>query len=446
MTRASNEPQMTASKTTASNVRPRMGRIAVAGAVGTVIEFYDFTIFGTAAVLVFNEVFFPSLGAAAAIAVALATFGVAFIVRPFGAVLFGHFGDRLGRKNTLVATLLLMGLATVGIGLLPTAGAIGPLAAVLLVALRCIQGLAMGGEWAGASLMTTESAPANARGKYGMYPQLGPAIGFILSSLTFLLTSATMSNAAFLSWGWRIPFLTSALLIVVGLVVRISLEEPEVFQKKVAKNAGKFPVVDLFREQRREVLLATGSTIAVFGLFYLSITYMATYGTQTLGLSKTTVLLIGLAGGASLAVTTILGALWSDKIGRKRVLLIGNLFCLVSSLCLFPLVQGGTAANLLVGIVLLQAATGLAYGPLGAYLPELFAPRYRYTGAGLSYNIATVLGAALTPIVASQLILSYGPFSVGLYMAGLCAISLAALSLSKETRAPLASADINRPE
>lgn len=429
-------------------VGARMGRVATASLVGTVIEFYDFTIFGTSAALVFGKIFFPSLGAAAAIAVALATFGVAFIVRPFGAILFGHFGDRLGRKNTLVATLLLMGLSTVGIGLLPTAATLGPMAAVLLVILRCVQGLAMGGEWAGASLVTTESAPAHERGKYGMFPQLGPAIGFLLSSATFLVTSSTLTNAEFLSWGWRIPFLTSAALIVVGLIIRITLEETDVFQRKVLETSGvvKLPVVELFSEQRSELFLATGSTIAVFGLFYLGITYLMSYGTVNLGLNRTTVLLIGMAGGVSLAISTILGAIWSDKIGRRRVLVIGNSLCLVAALGLFPLIEGGAALPFFVGVVVLQAAIGLAYGPLGAYLPELFAPRFRYTGAGLAYNIATVLGGAITPIVASQLIARYGTFSIGIYMAALCAISLIALLFSRETGIPQLGDDNQAPD
>jgi metabolite-proton symporter len=414
----------------------QMARIATAATIGTVIEFYDFTIFGTAAALVFSKVFFPSLGNAAATAVALATFGVAFVIRPFGAIFFGHFGDRIGRKNTLVITLLLMGLATVGIGLLPTAQSIGPWAPVLLVTLRVIQGLAMGGEWAGASVVSTESAPADRRGRYGMYPQLGPALGFLLSSATFLLTSLTMTNEAFLDWGWRVPFLASAILIVVGLAVRIALEETETFQKATADSSGvrKFPVVSLFREQSRELALASASTIAVFGLFYLAITYITSYGTQTLGLSKSQMLPIGMAGGVSLAVFTIIGGVWSDKIGRKRVLLIGNAACLVFALLLFPLIDTRQPAALVLGLVLLQGAIGLAYGPLGAYLPELFAAQYRYTGAGLAYNIATVIGGALTPIIASQLIVEFGSSAVGYYNAGLCLISLTALCLSKETR------------
>lgn len=422
--------------TNTSNGGARLGRVATASAVGTAIEFYDFTVFGTSAALVFNKIFFPSLGSGAGTAVALATFGVAFVVRPFGAVLFGHFGDRLGRKNTLVATLLLMGLATVGIGLLPSAVVAGPAAAILLVILRCVQGLAMGGEWAGASLVTTENAPANMRGKYGMYPQLGPAIGFLLSSITFLGTSLKLSNAEFLSWGWRIPFLMSAVLIVIGLVVRIALEETADFQKAVCDEPTvvRFPIVELFREQSREVLLASCSTIAVFGLFYLGITYMMSYGTQNLGLDRVTVLLVGMAGAVSLGVTTILGALLSDRIGRKNTLLIGNALCLLAALCLFPLLSAGTAGAMLLGMVVLQAAIGLAYGPLGAYLPELFAPRYRYTGAGLAYNIATVLGGAITPFVASQLVDRFGTVSVGIYMAALCVISLIALAFSRESR------------
>jgi metabolite-proton symporter len=415
----------------------QMKRVAVASAIGTVIEFYDFTIFGIAAALVFNKVFFPALGGAAGTAVALATFGVAFVIRPFGAILFGHFGDRLGRKNTLVATLLLMGIATVGIGLLPTAQAIGPWAAVLLVILRCVQGLAMGGEWAGATVITAESAPKGRRGHYGMYPQLGPALGFLLSSATFLLTSLTMSDADFLSWGWRVPFLASAVLIVVGFVARMALEEPQEFKSNVheapKQTVRKLPVAELFREQTREVALATGATIAVFGLFYFVIVYLASYATQTLKFAKTDVLLIGMAGGVSLAITTVVGAMWSDRVGRRKVLAIGNGLCLVATLLLFPLLGLGGTAAFLLGVVVLQAGIGLAYGPLGAYLPELFSARYRYTGAGLAYNFGTVLGGALTPIIASQLIERYGPYSVGLYTAALCAISLWALALSKET-------------
>jgi MFS family permease len=232
--------------------QPRMGRIAAASAIGTVIEFYDFTIFGTAAALVFSKVFFPALGTAAGTLVALATFGVAFIIRPFGAILFGHFGDRVGRKNTLIATLLLMGVATVGIGLLPTAQDVGPLAAVLLVALRCVQGLAMGGEWAGATVVTAESSPDHRRGYYGIYPQLGPALGFLLSSATFLLTSLTMSEAEFVAWGWRIPFLASAVLIVVGFVARMALEEPKAFQEAQQKMQAvrKLPVAELLGPTR----------------------------------------------------------------------------------------------------------------------------------------------------------------------------------------------------
>jgi metabolite-proton symporter len=420
-----------------------MSRVATASAVGTVIEFYDFTVFATAAALVFNKVFFPSLGPAAGTAIALATFGVAFVVRPFGAVLFGHFGDRLGRKNTLVATLVLMGLATVGIGVLPTAGAIGPAAAILLVVLRCVQGLAMGGEWAGASLVTTENAPPDKRGLFGMFPQLGPSIGFILSTATFLLTALTMSDAAFLSWGWRIPFLASAVLIIVGLVVRATLEETEVFQSSVVAAAAvvKLPVVSLFTRQWREVVLATGSCIAVFGLFYVGITYLTTFGTQNLGLTRTAVLLVGIAGAASLGLTTVLSAMWSDRIGRRAVLLIGNGLSLVVSLALFPIIEGGTVLAFLVGVVVLQAAVGVTYGPLGAYLPELFAPRYRYTGAGLSYNLATVLGGALTPLIASELIARFGTFTVGLYLAGLCAVTVVAILLSRETRSTGRTAD-----
>lgn len=410
-------------------------RVAIASAVGTVIEFYEFSIYATAAALVFSRTFFPSLGALQGTVVAFATFGVAFVVRPLGAVVFGHLGDRKGRKNTLVWSLMIMGIATIGIGLLPTAATIGIAAPILLVTLRIAQGLALGGEWAGASLMTTETSPAGKRGKYGIGPQLGPSVGFILSSLTFLAVSAAVSPQQFVDWGWRIPFLASAVLIAIGLVIRVRLHESSVFasEAEAIEKLPRLPMSELFSRQLRVLLLAAGSAIAVFALFYVVVAFLPTYGTTTLGFSQASVLIVNIVGAIVGTITLAIAAVLSDRLGRKRVLLVSNILCLVTALLFFPLISAGPIATFAAGVFLLQAAAGAAYGPLAAYLPELFATQYRYTGAGLAYSIATVLGASLTPIIAAVLISNYGVWTVTVYLAALCLVSLACLSVSRET-------------
>ena len=299
--------------------QPRsMRRIAMASMTGTVIEFYDFFIYGTAAALVFNKVFFPQLGAAAGTALALATFGVAFVARPFGSILFGHFGDRLGRKGTLVTTMMVMGFSTLAIGLMPTTATIGVAAPIILVVLRVLQGLAVGGEWAGATLLTAENSPAKNRGKYALYPQLGPSVAFALASATFLVTALTMSSEAFAAWGWRVPFIASIVLVGVGLFVRLKLEETAVFQeKKVAAGSTKLPIVEVFTTRPMAVLLGAGSTTAVFAFFYIGVTYLTTYGTTELQLPRTTVLALGIVGGLTFAATTVASAILSDRLGRR---------------------------------------------------------------------------------------------------------------------------------
>jgi MFS family permease len=424
--------------------RPPMRRIAIASMVGTTIEFYDFTVFAIAAALVFSQVFFPALGDSAGLAVSLATFGVAFVARPFGSILFGHFGDRIGRKNTLVWTLLLMGAATLCIGLLPTAESIGPVAAILLVILRLVQGLALGGEWAGASLLMAENAPAGKRGFYGLFPQLGPALGFILSSVTFLITASVMSTEAFLSWGWRIPFLASAALIVVGLFVRISLEETVSFRKAVAERrtrTARIPIHDLFRHQWRELALATGGSVAIFAFFYMAVAFLGAFGQSEFGFTQNFVLMAGIIGGVSLTITTIASAIASDVWGRRSVLLGGNIGLLVMSVALIPILNIGSKASFVLAAVLLQAVVGVAYGPMATFLPELFSTRYRYTGAGLAYNMATVLGAALTPIIAVRLNDRFGPGAIGLYLFGVSLVTTVSLYKCRETRGRVAATE-----
>lgn len=414
---------MTSSDQTAA---PPMRRIAIASMTGTVIEFYDFFIYGTAAALVFNKVFFPELGAAAGTALALATFGVAFVARPFGSVLFGHFGDRLGRKQTLVTTLLLMGLSTLAIGLLPGTGTIGWLAPAILVLLRVLQGLAVGGEWAGATLLTAENAPAKVRGKYALYPQLGPSVAFALASATFLTTALTMSNEAFLAWGWRIPFIGSVVLVALGLYVRLAITETAAFAKRnEAQVSHRIPVADVLTRQPRTVLLGAGSTMAVFAFFYIGVTYLTSYGTTQLGLPRPTVLAMGIVGGLVFAGTTVAGAILSDRVGRRRMVIIGNAASVVGGLVAFPIIDIGTAWSFGLGLSLVLGVVGIAYGPIGAQLPELFPTRYRYTGAGMAYNLAGVLGGGVVPLVATALVAAYATsMAIGLLLAGLSVVSL----------------------
>jgi MFS family permease len=408
-----------------SNATPPMRRIAIASMTGTVIEFYDFFIYGTAAALVFNKVFFPQLGAAAGTALALATFGVAFVARPFGSVLFGHFGDKLGRKRTLVTTLLLMGFATLAIGLLPTTGTIGVAAPILLVVLRILQGLAVGGEWAGATLLTAENSPGKTRGKYALFPQLGPSVAFALASATFLTTALTMSDEAFLAWGWRVPFIASVLLVGVGLYVRLAITETAAFMSRDKTESTRMPVMEVLATQPRRVALGAGSTMAVFAFFYIGVTYLTSYGTQNLGLPRTTVLAMGIIGGLVFAATTIAGAILSDRVGRRKMIVIGNAAGIVAGIIAFPILDIATPWAFGLGLAVVLGVVGIAYGPQGAYLPELFATHYRYTGAGMAYNFAGVLGGGVVPLIATALVAGLGSsLAIGLLLAGLSVISL----------------------
>jgi MFS family permease len=408
-----------------SSATPPMRRIAIASMTGTVIEFYDFFIYGTAAALVFNKVFFPELGAAAGTALALATFGVAFVARPFGSVLFGHFGDKLGRKRTLVTTLLLMGLSTLAIGLLPTTGTIGIAAPILLVVLRVLQGLAVGGEWAGATLLTAENSPGKTRGKYALFPQLGPSLAFALASATFLTTALTMSSESFLAWGWRVPFIASVLLVAVGLYVRLAITETAAFMAREKTTSTRMPVMEVLSTHTGRVALGAGSTMAVFAFFYIGVTYLTSYGTQELGLPRTTVLAMGIIGGLVFAATTIAGAILSDRVGRRKMIIIGNASAIVAGIIAFPILDIGTAWSFGLGLSLVLGVVGIAYGPQGAYLPELFPTHYRYTGAGMAYNLAGVLGGGVVPLIATALVAGLGSsLAIGVLLAGLSVVSL----------------------
>ncbi|MFL6121286.1 MFS transporter [Actinophytocola sp.] len=404
-----------------------MRRIAVASCVGTTIEFYDFFIYGTAAALVFPKVFFPALGPAAAAVASFATFAVAFVARPVGAVLFGHFGDRVGRKRTLISTLLLMGVATTLIGLLPGASTIGVAAPVVLVVLRLAQGLAVGGEWAGAALLTAEYAPGGSRGRYATCPQLGAFLAFGLSSVTFLATGLLMGDkdAAFLDYGWRVPFVVSSLLVVVGLYVRLRIEETPVFrraQEQVAAGSAREHSRPPFREailrQPREVLLAAGSLTIVFSFFNMGTTYLTSYGVSPdgAGQSRPTVLVAGIIAAVVSGVVTVVTGALSDRLGRKRLIMAAGIAGAVWGLLLFPLLDTRSTLAFGFGLVVTLVIVGVCYAPTGAFLPELFETRYRYTGAGLSYNLAGVVGGAVPPLLAPALTASYGSIAIGVLL------------------------------
>jgi metabolite-proton symporter len=417
-------------------------RVAMASCVGTTIEFYDFFIYGTAAALVFPKVFFPALGPAAGTVASFATFAVAFVARPVGAVAFGHFGDRIGRKRTLISTLLLMGIATVLIGLLPGAATIGVAAPIILVVLRFAQGFAVGGEWAGATLLTAEYAPAAKRGLYGVFPQLGPAIAFGLSSATFLVTGLVMGDTdeAFLSYGWRIPFLLSILLVGVGLYVRLSIEETPAFRAAQAAapldRPKRLPLAEAMRSQPREVLLSAGALTMLFAFFYMGTAYLTSYGTNPEGaaLPRPVVLAMGVGSAVVFGITIAVAGVLSDRFGRRNVIMVSTAAGAVWALVLFPLLDTGTPLAFGVGLTVTLVIFAISYGPAGSYLPELFTTRHRYTGAGLGYNLAGVLGGAVPPLLAPGLAAAYGSFAIGVMLSLTAVLSLVCTWVLTETR------------
>ncbi|SFP06652.1 MHS family MFS transporter [Actinomadura madurae] len=420
----------------ASETGPRKMRlIASASSIGTVIELYDFVIFASVAALVFPKIFFPALGSAAGTVASFATLGVAFVARPVGSILFGHFGDRLGRKRTLVSTLLLMGIATVLVGAMPTADQIGVAAPLLVVAMRILQGIAVGGEWTGATLMAAEYAPKPRRGFWSMFASLGGAIGSALALATLLVTRMTMSDAAFLSYGWRIPFLASVLLLLVGLYIRGSIEETPVFKEEIARRgAASAPLLEAIKHQPREVLFGSGVLLTVFAFIYMVLGYMISYGTAELGLSETTVLAITILASVVIAPAIVLGGALSDRIGRRTVIIGGNAVAVFWALALFPVLGSASAATFAVGACVTMIIAGVTYGPVGAFMPELFHTRYRYSATGFSYNIAGVLGGAVPGVVAAATIDTYGSLAFGAFLAVLCLIGLGCTVALGETK------------
>ncbi|ACZ31313.1 major facilitator superfamily MFS_1 [Xylanimonas cellulosilytica DSM 15894] len=430
---------------TAENTR---GRVVVASMIGTSIEFYDFYVYATAAVLVFPELFFPNAqDPTTQLLSSFAVFGVAFVARPLGSILFGHFGDKVGRKTTLVASLLTMGIATVLIGVIPPAATPGwsVLAPAALVLCRFAQGLGLGGEWSGAALLATENAPEGKRAIWGTFPQLGAPIGFILANVVFITLSTTVSPEAFTSWGWRVPFLASAALVVIGLWVRLKLIETPAFRKvQEADAVVTVPLARVFRTAWTKLISGTFIMLATYVLFYLMTTFTLTFGTAAvepeqgpagLGYERVDFLWMLIIGVVFFGVFTLVSGPLAERFGRRKHLIAVTVAIIVFGGLFVPLFAGGTVgvqALLILGFSLM----GLTFGPMAAVLPELFAANVRYTGSAIAYNVSSILGAAVAPFIAVWLWSKAdgSPVLVGLYLSAMAVITLVALLLEKETR------------
>ena len=415
-------------------------KVLVASLIGTAIEFFDFYIYATAAVIVFPHIFFPQGDPTAATIQSLATFAIAFVARPIGSAVFGHFGDRVGRKATLVASLLTMGISTVVIGLLPGYATIGIFAPLLLALARFGQGLGLGGEWGGAALLATENAPPRKRALYGSFPQLGAPIGFFFANGTFLLLSWLLTDEQFMSWGWRVPFIFSAVLVIIGLYVRVSLHESPVFEKVAkAKKQVKIPLGTLLTKHVRVTVLGTFIMLATYTLFYIMTVYSMTFSTAAapvgLGLPRNEVLWMLMMAVIGFGVMVPVAGLLADAFGRRKSMVIITTLIILFALFAFnPLLGSGNPILVFAFLLLGLSLMGLTFGPMGALLPELFPTEVRYTGASFSYNVASILGASVAPYIAAWLQTNYGLGAVGLYLAAMAGLTLIALLLTHETR------------
>ncbi len=410
-------------------------RIVFASFIGTAIEFYDFYVYATAAALVIGPVFFPHGSSTAQALSAFVTFGIAFIARPIGSFLFGHFGDRFGRKSTLVASLLVMGVSTTAIGFVPGYDSIGALAPILLCVLRFGQGIGLGGEWGGAALLATEHAPAGKRGWFGMFPQLGPSIGFLMSNGLFFSLAVGLSDEQFRSWGWRVPFIVSAALVAVGLYVRLKITETPAFQAAIDRNERvRVPVAALLTRHWVPTLLGALSMVVCYTLFYISTVFSLSYGVGTLHIARPSFLGLLCIAVVFMALATPLSAWASDRFGRKPVLIVGGVVAVLSGFTMEPLLGSGSMPLVALFLIIELFLMGVTFAPMGALLPELFPTHVRYTGAGVAYNLGGILGASIAPYIAQVLAARGGLAWVGGYVSIAAAISLLGVLLMRETR------------
>ncbi|WP_439627855.1 MFS transporter [Shinella sp.] len=405
-------------------------RVLFASLVGTTIEFFDFYVYATAAVLVFPTLFFPNSDPTTALLASFATFSIAFFARPLGAIVFGHYGDRVGRKTTLVAALLTMGVSTVIIGLLPSYETIGVLAPLLLALCRFGQGFGLGGEWGGAVLLATENAPPGKRSWYGMFPQLGAPVGLFLSSGVFWLLLHVMSQESLLAWGWRVPFIASIVLIAVGLWVRLSITETPAFQKAIEKQERvEVPVVELFRNHKRSLVLGTFVALATFVLFYIGSAYLLSYNIKVLGIPFVEALEIQLVGSVLFGIFIPIAGKLAERFGRREVLIATTVLIGIFSFFLPGLMTSGETA-IFVFVVLAMALMGMTYGLIGTALAAPFPTKVRYTGSSITFNFAGIFGASLAPYIATWLQANYGMTYVGYYLGIAAVITLACILLS----------------
>ncbi|NHD18394.1 MULTISPECIES: MFS transporter [Actinopolyspora] len=419
----------------AGSTTTQSGRVALASLIGTTIEWYDFFIYGTAASLVFNELFFPSFDPLVGALAAFASFAIGFLARPLGGVVFSHFGDRLGRKPMLIWSLMLMGVATLLIGTLPAYGSIGVWAPVLLVLLRFAQGIGVGGEWGGAALMAVEHAPDKRRGFYGAWPQVGVPAGLLLGNMTFSLVSASVTDEQFMAWGWRIPFLMSAVLIVLGLFIRLKISESPVFERVMrTKEKSRVPVVEALRSHPRTILLATGTFLGTHATFYITSTWLVFYTTEEGLFERTTVLNANsLLSFVDIPFMLAFGLL-SDYLGRRRMMISGMGVMALFALPYMLLVDSGSIVLYLLGGMVLQLCRTSVYGPQSAYYSELFSTRLRYSGISISYQLASILGGGIAPMICTGLYAATGsPVAIAGYMAVLAVISCGSAYLLTET-------------
>ena len=423
-----------------------MQKVAYTALAGTSIEWYDFFLYGAAAALIFPTVFFGEASPSTALILSFLTFAAGFIARPIGGIIFGHFGDRIGRKKTLVTALILMGVSSTLIGLLPTYAMIGVTAPILLTLLRFAQGIAIGGQWGGAMLLVTESAPSNERGYYGAFAQAGAPVGVILANLAFIITSASVSDESFLAWGWRIPFLASALLIAISMYIQLNLEDTKAFKELQAYKEGlqkdintaevlveKSPIIEAIRKYPKRIILAAGAFLSVQVTFYILIAFMLVYGVSNTNLSRDDILAAILIASAIQVPVQFAFASYSDKHGRKGIFMLGAILTALWAFAIFPLIDTGnfwyTVLAISGGLIFLA----MMYGPQAAFFTELFTTEVRYSGATLGYQFGAIAGGAFAPTIATYLWTEYDVFWVSVYIAFASLLTLLSVMALTET-------------
>ena len=428
---------------TSVNKESSMRKVALTALAGTSIEWYDFFLYGAAAALVFPTAFFGEVPESTALILSLLTFAAGFIARPIGGIIFGHFGDKVGRKKTLVAALMLMGVASTLIGLLPTYAMIGVAAPILLTTLRFAQGLAIGGQWGGATLLVTESAPSNKRGYYGAYAQAGAPIGVILANLAFIATSALLSDDAFMSWGWRIPFLASAILIGISMYIQLTMEDTKAFRdlqnhqklkdKVEEKPIQKSPVLEAIMKYPKRIALAAGAFLSIQVTFYILVAFLLAYGVNSADMSRDDMLAAVLIGSAIMVPIQFVFSSYSDRNGRKGIFMTGAILTAIWAFAIFPLVDTGNFWLIVIAVSFGLSFLAMMYGPQAAFFTELFSTEVRYSGATLGYQLGAIAGGAFAPTIAAKLWTDYDILWVSVYIAFASFLTLLSVMSLTET-------------